>query len=224
MKKKLICQNSDGISYSAAMSILFLHYKILDNICDNQFFKRLKWYFLKLITYPAYQKAKKLYPDQEAQINQYIHSLHKLEESKCSILDEPAGLFADILQTIGGSPIQDANDKRIVKEILRNIGRWIYIIDAFEDMEEDEKNGAYNPLFYRFEKSPKENIDIFRQRIKGDIDFTLTQSLAICTNDFSLLENRNFNPILHNIIYLGLRAKQQTIIARKGDRTENGSL
>jgi hypothetical protein len=222
IKRKLICKDSSGIGYSAAMSVLFLHYKILDNIRDNTFFRSWKWRFLNLLTYPAFCKAKREYPRQNAHIYTYIQNLRRLEDEKCTILDAPASLFGEILQAIGTEPVTDTANKRIVGEILKNIGRWIYILDAYEDMKEDEQNRAYNPLFYRFEKSDKEGVNAFRLRIKPDVDFTLTQSLASSANAFALLEYRNFNPVLHNIIYLGLRAKQQTIISGKGDQTENG--
>jgi hypothetical protein len=224
MKRKPILKDSSGIAYSAVMSVLFLHYKILDNIRDNPFFRRWKWYFLYMLTYPAFRRAKREYPRQNSQIGEYMENVRKLENNHCAVLDEPAVLFGEILQKIGTEPIGDPAAKRIAGEILKNMGRWIYILDAFEDLAEDEQNKAYNPLFYRFEKSDGEKIYAFRNRIEGEVGFTLTQSLAAAGSAFALLENRNFNPVLHNIIYFGLRAKQQSIISGKGDRTENGSV
>ena len=35
-----------------------------------------------------------------------------------------------------------------LKKIGFNIGKYIYILDAYEDLEKDEKSNAYNPLLF----------------------------------------------------------------------------
>lgn len=224
VKIKPICKGSAALSYCAALSLLFLRYKILDNIRDKPFWHGLKWRFLKLLTWPSCRRAKKRLPGVALRIDAYIGDLHRLEEENCPILDEIALLFGEVLQDVGQREIADPAAKRIAGEMLKTLGRWIYILDAFEDLAEDEKNKAYNPLFTRFEKAKGEETDAFRNRIRGEVEFTLTQSLAASASAFALLEENHFNPILHNILYLGLRARQQTILSGKGERRNYGSV
>ena len=48
-----------------------------------------------------------------------------------------------------------------------HLGKWIYLIDAVDDIEENLKNGSYNPLLYRFSyDASSETPEAFRNRIE----------------------------------------------------------
>jgi hypothetical protein len=149
--------------------------------------------------------------------------LNKLEKQKSGNMDLAASTFYDMLSFVGAGGVNEEREKRVVYEILKNVGRWIYILDAYNDLEDDFKEGNYNPLIYRYNfLSQKESIQDFMNRIKAEVEFTLNQSLFNLSNAYELLSDDE-GGILKNIVYLGLPQKQHGILYQKG-RKENESV
>ncbi len=40
--------------------------------------------------------------------------------------------------------------RRVLRQLLYHLGRWVYLVDAADDLKKDVKSGSYNPLVYRF--------------------------------------------------------------------------
>ena len=84
------------------------------------------------------------------------------------------------------------NDKKIIREqVGYYIGRWVYLIDAFDDIEKDRKSGNYNPFLLN---------NCSYEKIKGDILMTAGEAAKA----YELLDIRCFKGILENVIYDGL--------------------
>ena len=87
------------------------------------------------------------------------------------------------------------------------LGKFIYILDAYDDLEEDRKNGAYNPLLA---KSTEEGFDDWCRRI-------LTMMMAECCSAFEMLPIVTNIEILRNILYAGVWTKYDAVrAAREG--------
>ena len=82
-----------------------------------------------------------------------------------------------------------------------NLGKFIYLMDAYEDIEEDIKKGRYNPLKKRFE-SPD-----FEEEIKT----VLTMIMAECCREFEKLPVIENVEILRNILYSGIWYKYEVV-------------
>ena len=224
LQKRPVCTSSMGASYSAKMGCLFFYYKILDNIEDSTAIKRLGWRIARIVSLPFYKKVQKGLTLQDQNIAGYMARLRAIQAEKSDVLDEPALLFGNVLAEVGAATMQNEAGRRIAAEILKNVGRWIYILDAFEDIAEDEKTGNYNPLFFRFGKEEGEGAAQFASRVRNAVDFTLTQSLAAAGDAFNLADSGLFHPVVENILYLGLRAKQRQILFPEGENENYGSI
>ena len=96
-----------------------------------------------------------------------------------------------------------------------HLGKWIYLIDAVDDIEENLKNGSYNPLLYRFSyDASSETPEAFRNRIEPNLRFNLFHYLAIASNSLQELPLQKNKGILENILYLGMNRKTEEIITR----------
>ena len=108
-----------------------------------------------------------------------------------------------------------SDQKELFAKIGYHMGKWIYLIDAVDDIEENISTGAYNPLIYRFSYDPeKESPEEFRARIEPDLRFNLYHYLAVLSNYTDSLDIRKNNGIIDNVIYLGLNRKTEEIISR----------
>lgn len=73
--------------------------------------------------------------------------MSRLEKNNCKEIDETADCFARILEILFTPDfIEDKDKKRILAWLGYNTGRWIYIIDAYNDLEKDVKKMITIPL------------------------------------------------------------------------------
>ncbi len=96
-----------------------------------------------------------------------------------------------------------------------HMGKWIYLIDAADDIEENIASGTYNPLLYRFSyDAGTETPEEFRLRIEPELRFNLYQYLAVLSEHVNSLDIRKNKGIIDNVVYLGLNRKTEEIISR----------
>ncbi|MGI6031441.1 MAG: DUF5685 family protein [Eubacteriales bacterium] len=222
-QKRLICCQNNSLLYVSGVSVLLLYHKAQDNIQDGKWHKRLLYRGLRLLLTPAYRKAKKAHPQVEEAVLHSIERLNQVERARSDNMDEAADTFAELMEAVVTSGLEEGTQRRVAGELARHLGRWIYLMDALTDLEEDVEQGSYNPLFYRFAYQEQEGVAAFRQRIASTVDFTLVQSLSSMLMAWQLLPHCRLSGILENIICLGLRAKQQELIGKEGEETD-GSL
>lgn len=196
-KKCNFCKNSEKLKMPAAAAMIMSYYKLTDNIKDEKGLKKFGFICLKPLFAHARKKAAKSYPDIERTVYEYIAKQEAVEKENCSSLDKAADPTAyalgQILKECGG----DSAEKRVLERIGYCVGRYIYILDAACDLEDDIKTGSYNCLKNEFSGNREEFI---KKRI--------LPQLYVCSNEagkaFELLDVKKYKSILGNIIYLGL--------------------
>lgn len=101
-----------------------------------------------------------------------------------------------------------------------HLGKWIYLIDAADDIGENTESGVYNPLLNRYGfNSGTETVSDFKSRIRDDLSRNLYSCLAALGRYLDLPDIRKNRGIIENIIYLGLNRKTEEIL--KGDMNES---
>ena len=140
-------------------------------------------------------------------IESYLKQLTELEKNNCDYIDEAAEPFASIMRELFEcGHIKDENERKTLGWLGYNLGRWIYVMDAYDDLERDAGNKAYNPLISQF--GFKENgIKDFKDTIREKVNFILTYSLSEAEKAYSLLGIEKNKGILDNILYSGLIVK-----------------
>lgn len=92
-----------------------------------------------------------------------------------------------------------------------NLGKWIYLIDAFDDLKEDIEKNKFNPINHLFNKG-KVDFDKFINDITARIEFSLLSCGASCYEVFLKLKpSRNYD-ILDNILSLGIMEKNHATL------------
>jgi hypothetical protein len=117
-------------------------------------------------------------------------------------------MIRDILLT--GCKDSDKRVQRAMEWLGYNIGKWIYTIDAFDDMEKDIKNNSYNPLLLQYQYK-EQQLEEFKSSIKPDIERDLIYTLSQAANTIELLDMEN-KGIIENIVYLGMNSKTNNIL------------
>ena len=193
LKKCNYCNDTDFLEMPSAAAMIMIYYKILDNIADEKGFKKIGFIFLKPLFKRAYKKAKKEYPQIDEIVSEYIVSQSNSEKNNCSSIDEICDPTAKALEKIFALCSSNETEKRILKRLGYCIGKYIYLMDAYCDREEDKKKQSYNIINVL-------NSSDFLERVEKQIYYSINESARA----FELLDVKRYKTILGNIIYLGL--------------------
>lgn len=191
---------NDSLSKAAAFSVISGYYKIIDDIQDSKFFKRIICRIVKPFFSRWHKKAAANYPQIDEAVVDMMRMQNEAEQNSAGI-DEAAHPTAHLLSTVLAPEGKDDAERRVLAEFAYHIGRWIYLIDAADDYEDDLKNGCFNPF------AAKQTEDI-----KGEMTAVLNQCLARAYDAYSLLELKDFKGILNNMMLYGFPAKQNAVI------------
>ncbi len=184
-----ISKQSIYVRYAADMNILLTYYKCMDDWKDEQNF--IKAGYGKLL-FNKGKKVMKKYPRKAESIRKGLKKLSAAENGNCKNIDYVAGCFGDICSVIFVYHNDEwAND---LKRMGYFIGKFIYLIDAYEDIEKDRKNKCYNP----FLALDSENIT------KEKAYQILLMMMSEASKAFERLPIVQNIEILRNIIYSGV--------------------
>lgn len=190
-------------SFAAAVNVLMAAAKLDDDVADGGgMTARLR----RLLFRRAYKKAAKQLPGLNQKMLETAARLHELETAGSADTDAAADTYARLL----GGVLEDMDvvQSHILYELGYNIGRWTYLVDAYDDVEEDLKTGNYNVYAAKYGAGAREN-GAAKKEIELGLHFTLSRA-ADALSRLGLKKNRN---ILQNIVSLGLLERTKNVLA-----------
>lgn len=208
LRKRPMVAKCDALDYCADASALLCYRKILDDLTDEKGFRRLRAALLRLWFGHAYRKAQRRHPSLDRAISEYLSAISRLETGQDPFVgaDAIAEQFGGLMETVFAYRLQ-GNDARIAAAIGRSVGRWIYLADAADDLEEDRKKGRFNPFINLFGNTlTEENKDTLRQ--------AMTVHLCEAERAFLLMDRfpaPELEAIISNVLYLGLPSTLERI-------------
>ncbi len=200
---KPACAVDPALEIAADETVILAYWKLRDTIDDSSFWRGLIFRVPALLLRPAYAKAAQFRPDFDLRVRACLRELAEMEAEQCPSIDRPADTFARILQA--AAPVTgDSRRDRPMAQLLYHVGRWIYLVDAWDDMDEDRAAGRYNPILTRFggEEAARETLRT-----------TLLHSRNLAVSAYSLLEPGCWGEIIDNILYLGLPTAEELVFA-----------
>lgn len=217
IKKRPMMDDNEAISYAAYVSALLSAYKIDDVIADDKGIKRLG---AKMV-HPYAKRMKRrsrLAPYQiDSIVFDAMEKTRRLEQDKCAIPDMPADVFGNMLGELLAMGLEGTK-KTIAKEIGLHTGRFVYLIDAVCDYEDDVKNGSYNPFIYAF--SEKDEMIRFRESMFHGI-LTLEADSILKAVDFLDFEGKPmFRECIENIIIDGMGSALSVAVGKETNDDE----
>jgi hypothetical protein len=210
VKKKIILKDNPSLKYAAFCSISLVYFKLLDDTKDEKSIKsRILSVYLRRYLNSMPENFKKNFQV----IKNKLRNLYKLEkDSGNKSIDFLANPFGELTGFILSSS-QDGDIKKKLYFLGYNLGKWIYIIDAFDDLNEDMRREKFNAIDHCF-NSKKLSFDEFSKQIEKRIDFILGTCAAQCMNAFKALPIKRNEELLYNILQYGLLDKMDKVFRR----------
>ena len=194
----------EGTNYAADMNILLAYHKCEDDVSDEA---SMRGRVGKRALKKAYEQVKKTWPRQAETVAKCLSEIARIENKESEDLDALTRLsgrmlgecfvwredaFAPYLRDLGGA-----------------LGKFVYLMDAYEDYDHDLKHRQFNPL-----KSLHAQDD-YEERIEE----ILTMEMAACVRAYDDLPIEQDDALIRNILYSGVWGRYAAIQQkRKGPK------
>ncbi|MFL0197673.1 DUF5685 family protein [Clostridium sp. WILCCON 0269] len=211
INKKTVLKDNVPLKYAAFCNISLSYFKLLDDVNDENSIKsRIISLFLKRYLNNMPENFKKTFEI----IKNKLEDLYKLEKNfKNKSIDVLSHPFGDLTGFILKSYDNDKDTKEDLYLLGYNLGKWIYIIDALDDLKKDMSKNKFNAINTCFNNKNLcyENFII---EITPRIDFILGTCAAQCINIFNKLPIKKNKELLYNILQYGLLDKMDRVFKR----------
>lgn len=216
-KKCNYCTNAEEeYDFVCAAAILMFYYKVKDNINDSGLFKKLFFFLVLPFAALKRKKAKRLFPSLDELVFESMKNQSETENENTNSTDKAAHYSADALGKIFSFGFSEKKN-----ELYRFgyfVGRWVYLIDALDDIESDIKTGAFNVFVNKY--SLKSNS--LPEEAKHEIKSTLNQSSAEAVAAFKSTGCSLLGEIIENILFGGMNRMAENVL--KGTKNNERSL
>ena len=217
-KKCMICSQHSELDYCSHAVIITVYYKVLDNLHDKGFKSKLVAALIYPIVWLMHKKAVRLAPEIENIISDSMKNQSAIEKKDTVGIDEAAHPSADALGKVISIGVDDEKKSKLYS-LGYMVGRFVYILDAADDLEDDIKSGSFNPFKAEFGNIKDEECrKSFVEKVDGMLN--LTHSGALDALDE--IEKNRFEDILENIVFDGLDQSRKTVLTKYGKSEEKG--
>lgn len=204
VKKQLQLRNEIS-QYAADMNMIMSYYHFKDDWDDEQ---RISGFVGKTVLTGTYKKICEKYPRQSAVIKEQMEQLNRLEKENSYDLDQVSGTFGKLMGEL--FVLNEDQWSTYLREFGFNLGKFIYLMDAYDDLESDKKKHVYNPLT----KLSMEKKEEYEAVVRDSLTLLMTEA----TENFEKLPCLEFADILRNILYVGVWEKYDRIQRERLER------
>lgn len=211
IKKKAILQENPLLDRLVAANILLSYAKAEDGVEDGD---GMKYRLVRKVLKKPFRKAKKLMPELCEEIDSYYKLQRDVENRRESSIDRAADPFANLLKKLPSYILQGQTDDNI-EALCYNIGKFVYLADALDDVTDDFKSKRYNPFLSRFGAGEFKSRAEFIAKNADEIKFIFESVCARAYECFSKLRLTQSYTLLRNIVFDGMRAKTEELLSSK---------
>lgn len=197
-------------AYCADMNIALMFHKLLDDWKDDRTLKSIGG--MNLLRH-RYYLVRCNYPKTCQNIEWYLRQLSIYESENVQDIDKTAGCFGQLMGTL--FDYQQDIWSPYLKRFGFYLGKFIYILDAYLDLENDQKKENYNPLMKLSQSMERKQFDQTCQTM-------LELMIGDACSEFEKLPLEQDVDLLRNILYAGVWKKYTKTQKEKSTRNEKG--
>lgn len=204
--------SKNAMYYVAFISAFYYYAKTKDNIIDEgkrKYRRRLKKFDSNSKYLCLLNKDKALISVLNKKLDDYFVYESDPQKDFDNLSNKIGELFGEAFAGYSSFSLMHL-DKTLLYDVGFNIGKWIYLADAFDDLHKDIKNKAFNPILFMVDYSTL-STDELNQKITF-MSKCLTQKIYYSIKKMKLLRN---NEIIENILLFGMQKSIDSIILNR---------
>lgn len=205
--------SDDSYSKAAALTVITAYFKLQDDISDKSFFKSLPARIISPIFSHWRKKAEKRFPELDDAVSRLMEAQREAESDEYATVDSAADPTSKMMSELMGGASENESESRVLAEIGYHLGRWVYLMDAADDLEKDRKSGSFN-VFLKYSGDD----------LSGYVSSVLSTSLGRAFDAYELMTFNDFKGILDNMMRYGFPLKQKSVIANLAEVKDDKSV
>ena len=206
IRKRTVLQKTDLTEKLSVANVLLTYWNIYDDTVDGGSVKKKT--ALKMFA-KSYNKAKKDNPWLDDILAKRYGELRELEQSNCNSIDRVAHAFALLSQDFATLMLGEYATEH-VQTLCYNLGKWIYLIDALDDVTKDIKRHNYNPFVCCYNVGSA--LDLGKKY--DELQFLMFAVLNRVAQSYNDLNLSKYTCILNNVLFDSIRNKTKQILNR----------
>jgi len=187
--KKVPLISTEALIYAADMNLLLAYHNYRDQVYDSSSKKARQ--AVRLLK-KDYERMIVNYPRQKAAVETYMKDLGQAEKENSDNPDLLANMTGKMLAEVFLR--QEDEFSGYLRPLFYQIGKYIYLADAYVDIIDDLKDNHYNPYSKLF-SSPD-----FEEKAQQHLSYVMADAAA----SFEMLPLFRHREILRNILYAGV--------------------
>lgn len=217
-KQRMIC--NEITDYAADMNVLLSYYHFKDDWEDE---RKCSAFFASRVFRKKAKRISAKYSRQSEVIASRLEQLAKLERLGVTELDEISRPFGELMSEL--FVFREDAFAPILRRFGFFVGKYIYLLDAFLDLEEDRKKGTFNPLLqsnqWQFSQWQSDQRQFGKPPADDGIVHILDGTMREAVIEFEKLPLEQDLPILRNILYEGVRLRLTKALQKREERGEH---
>lgn len=202
---KHMCVENEAVRYAADMCVMLSWQKLADDWRDE---RKYPQFAMAAVLKKDYARLRRKYPRQAKALERNIRLLSEAEKSGRKDIDYVAGLTGNFLAEIFAWKEDEWQDD--LRAMGFYLGKFVYLMDALEDIEKDRKKGNYN-LFSDFR-------DIWEESAERKTRELLTEMMAEASRAFERLPVIAHASIIRNVLYSGVWCRYAAMRGKAAER------
>ena len=203
-KKQAMLSSTELMDRLAVANVLLTRWNLYDDVVDD---KSIAKKLAMSVLGKSYKKAQALCEKMDQMMQKHCTKLQELEKANCDSVDVVSHCFAMLSQEFCEIILDDKVNEHS-KVLAYNLGKWIYLIDALDDLPKDVKQHKYNPFVACYKLTNKRQVVQHLDEIQFTM-FAVLNRIVQCFNDLSLTK---YTCILKNVLFESIRNKTKNIL------------
>ncbi len=199
LRRRPYLEADAAMELAADESVILAYWQLRDGVADHGFWKGLVYRLLSRLLCRAYRRAAAARPEFDRNTRLQLDKLARLEMEQTPALDPAADAFA-VLLGAAAEEVDDPIRRRVLGQLLYHLGRWVYLIDAADDLQKDAASGNYNPVALRYGLTD----GVWTEESRHAFANTLDHSIHMMTTAFELADFGCWRRLLEATFYQGL--------------------
>lgn len=228
-RKKVFVKDNALSAAIVDANVILCRYKLADDLADGGG----KHALMRRILKKPYAAAKANMPNADKIVADGYARLRETERANVASLDRTSDCFASLLTELLCEVLDKATatdvkykenakarlDDKVYMSALRalcyNIGKFVYLADALDDLDEDFAAKRYNPVLAVYGDYEKGKRLEYIDRHRGELKFAFTSTVNRAIENLNYLPLTHVGDLLRNIVYDGLREKTNELFSAK---------
>lgn len=206
-RKKAILQPNPLLERLAAANILLSYQKANDGVIDGD---GARYRIVRRALKKPFLSAKKAYPEIWGAIEKAYEKQRETERSGVTSIDRAADPFAELLKNMPDLILGFQTGDNL-KGLCYNIGKFVYLADALDDIADDSKHKRYNPFLAAYGGFTDRKSFIAEH--KADLEFCFNGICGRAAQCFGGIKFNQSYSLIRNIVFEGLPSKVAELLS-----------